>query len=245
MFLTFLEFYVRAFATLLPVLAVTAVAVAAHRAGLTRVSTVGVLAVLGLLFGLWYALAARLGELGILAPPETATGIPYILFFLFGGTAVLVLLALATATGRKLLAGADQREIIGFQAPRVMGVIFLLGWAVGDIPWQFALPAGVGDIWAGIAGWQAYRALEAGQENATALVWRANIIGILDFAVAVLTGLMTSEGFLHVMAIQNPNIINDFPLVLFPAFFVPIFLAAHVFSIVKLRGSARLSAARA
>lgn len=245
MFSTFLEFYVRAFATLLPVLAVTAVAVAAHRAGLTRASTVIVLAALGLLFGLWYALAARLGELGILAPPETATGVPYILFFLFGGTAVLVVLALATATGRKLLAGADQREIIAFQVPRVMGAIFLVGWAVGDIPWQFALPAGVGDIWAGIAGWQAYRALEAGQENATALLWRANIIGILDFAVAVLTGLMTSEGFLHLMAIENPNIINDFPLVLFPAFFVPIFLAAHVFSIMKLRSSARLSAARA
>lgn len=242
MFSAFLEFYVRAFATLLPVLAVTAVAVAAHRAGLTRASTVVVMAALGLLLGLWYALAARLGELGILAPPETATGVPYILFFLFGGTAVLVLLALATGSGRKLLAGADQREIIAFQAPRVMGVIFLVGWAVGDIPWQFALPAGVGDIWAGIAGWQAYRALEAGRENATALVWRANIIGLLDFAVAVLTGLMTSEGFLHVMAMENPNIINDFPLVLFPAFFVPIFLAGHVFSIMKLRSSARLSA---
>lgn len=245
MFSTFLEFYVRAFATLLPVLAVTAVAVAANRAGLTRSSTVVVLAVLGLLFGVWYALAARLGELGILAPPETATGVPYILFFLFGGTALLVLLAMATATGRNLLAAADQRELIGFQAPRVMGVIFLVGWAAGDIPWQFALPAGLGDIWAGIAGWQAYRALETGRADATALVWRANVIGLLDFAVAVLTGLMTSAGFLHVMAPENPNIINDFPLVLFPAFFVPIFLAAHVFSIMKLRRSARMAAAGA
>lgn len=245
MFPIFLEFYVRVFAILLPVLAVTAVAVAAHRAGLSRSSTVGVLAVLGLLFAVWYALAARLGELGILAPPETATGVPYILFFLFGGTALLVLLAFATASGRRLFAGADQRELIAFQAPRVMGGIFLIGWAVGDIPWQFALPAGLGDIWAGIAGWQALRALEAGRADATALVWRANIIGLLDFAVAVLTGLMTSVGFLHVMALENPNIINNFPLVLFPAFFVPIFLAAHVFSIMKLRGAARFSAASA
>ncbi|WP_434053074.1 MAG: hypothetical protein RDA78_28245 [Roseibium sp.] len=245
MFSTFLEFYVRAFATLLPVLAVAAIAVAAHRAGLTRASTVVALAVPGLVLGLWYALAARLGELGILAPPETASGVPYILFFLFGGTALLVLLALATATGRKLLAAADQREIIVFQAPRVMGVVFLIGWAVGDIPWQFALPAGLGDIWAGIAGWQAFRALEAGRADATALVWRANIIGLLDFTVAVLTGLMTSVGFLHVMALENPNIINEFPLVLFPAFFVPIFLAAHVFSIMKLRSQARLASAGA
>nr|WP_319386258.1 hypothetical protein [uncultured Roseibium sp.] len=242
MFSTFLEFYVRAFATLLPVLAVAAVAVAANRAGLTRSSTVVVLAVLGLLFGAWYALAARLGELGILAPPETATGVPYILFFLFGGTALLVLLAMVTATGRTLLAAADQRELIAFQAPRVMGIIFLVGWVAGDIPWQFALPAGLGDIWAGIAGWQAYRALEAGRADATALVWRANVIGLLDFTVAVLTGLMTSVGFLHVMALENPNIINDFPLVLFPAFFVPIFLAAHVFSIMKLRSAARMAA---
>ncbi|MBG6145275.1 membrane protease YdiL (CAAX protease family) [Labrenzia sp. EL_142] len=239
MFSTFLEFYVRAFATLLPVLAVIAVAIAAQRAKLSLRKTAIALSVLGIVLGLWYALAARAGELGLLMPPQTPTGIPYVLIFLFGGAGLLVLLGSATHAGRRIAESADQREMIAFQVPRVMGFVFLVGWAFGEIPWQFALPAGVGDIWVGIAGWQAFKALEQGRANANALVWRANIIGLADFAIAVLTGVLTSEGFLHVMALEEPNIINNFPLVLFPAFFVPIFLAAHIFSILQLRRAAR------
>lgn len=235
MFVTLMEFYVRAFATLLPVLAVAGIAVAAQRAEMPWKSTFKAMAVLGLVLGIWYALASWMGELDLLMPPETIAGTPYILFFLFGGTALLVLLGRVTPAGRAVTDAADQKVLIGFQIPRVMGFVFLVGWATGDISWQFALPAGVGDIWAGIAGWQAYKALERGQDNARALVWRANIIGLLDFLVAILTGVMTSEGFAHVLATDSPNIINQYPLVLFPAFFVPIFLAAHVFSIAKLR----------
>jgi hypothetical protein len=245
MFSTFMEFYVRVFAILLPVLAVTVVAMAATRARLSWRTTAVALPVLGLVFGLWYALAAWMGELGLLMPPQTPSGIPYVLLFLFGGAGLLVLLGRGTHTGRKITDSADQRELIGLQVPRVMGFVFLVGWVLGEIPWQFAIPAGVGDVWAGIAGWQAYKALERGSENASSLVWRANIIGLADFAIAVLTGVLTSEGFLHVMALEDPNIINKFPLVLFPAFFVPIFLAAHVMSILRLRREERPNAATA
>jgi hypothetical protein len=234
MFGAFLEFYVRVFSTLLPVLAVTAVAVSARRAAVPRADIVKAMASLGLVFGLWYAVAALSAEHGLLMPPETITGTPYILFFLAGGTALLLSLGRLTRTGRTLTGLADQKVLMGFQVPRVMGAVFLIGWALGEIPWQFALPAGLGDIWAGLAGWQAFRALKRGDGNARVLVWRANVIGIADFAVAVGTGLMTSEGFLHVMATGNPNIINQYPLVLFPAFFVPIFLAAHILSVVRL-----------
>jgi len=237
MFASFLDFYVRVFTTLLPMLTAAAVAVAAQQARATWRETAFAVGCLGLLFGLWYALAAFMGLQGLLMPPETVTGVPYILFFLFGGSALLILLGQATKLGRKLTGQADQRVLVAFQVPRVMGGVFLLGWAFGEIPWQFALPAGLGDIWAGIAGWQAYQALNRGADNARALVWRANVIGLADFVVAVGTGLMTSEGFLHVMAKEDPNIINHFPLVLFPAFFVPIFLSAHVFSILRLRRS--------
>ncbi|GAB4522186.1 MAG: hypothetical protein Tsb0019_23950 [Roseibium sp.] len=244
MFAAFLDFYVRVFTTLLPALALTFVAVSAQRADLSAKQTAQVLGTLGLVYGLWSAAASMLGERGVLMPPETVTGVPYILIFLFGGTAVLAGLGRLTRPGRAVTDRADQRALMVFQVPRVMGGVFLAGWAFGVIPWQFALPAGLGDIWAGVAGWQAYRALRHGAENARTLVWRANIIGMADFAVAVVTGLMTSEGFLHVMAVERPNIINQYPLVLFPALFVPIFLTAHILSVVRLRqdtGSATLA----
>ena len=105
----------------------------------------------------------------------------------------------------------------------------------GALPWQFAIPAGIGDIWAGIAGYQAYVALKTGAPDARAKLVRANIIGLADFVVAVGTGLITSEGFLHLLSHDAPNIINLHPLSMFPAFFVPIFLAFHLLSISRLR----------
>jgi len=243
MFETFLDFYVRAFTTLLPALALTAIALSARRADLSWKATTGVMAGMGLLFGLWHALAARMGKLDLLMPPETVTSTLYILFFLLGGAALLVGLGRGNRLGRKITGAADQKVLMLFQVPRVMGGVFLLGWALGEIPWQFALPAGLGDIWAGIAGWQAYRALEEGRDNAEVTVWRANLVGLADFIVAVLTGIMTSEGFAHVMAKSDPNIINHYPLVLFPALFVPIFLAAHVFSLLSLRRSLKVQVA--
>jgi len=146
-----------------------------------------------------------------------------------------------SATGRAILGGLDQRLLIGFQIPRLMGAVFLLGWAMGDIPWQFALPAGLGDIWAGVAAIQAVRAIDRGDADADRLLWRANIIGLSDFVVAVSIGVITTPGFLHLLAQDAPNIINTYPLALFPGYFVPIFIAFQLFSIGALRRGSQLA----
>lgn len=66
---------------------------------------------------------------------------------------------------------------------------------------------------------------------------RANIIGLVDFVVAITAGLLISEGFAQMLSIDAANIINEYPLALFPAFFVPMFFAFHLFSLGKLRRS--------
>ena len=129
--------------------------------------------------------------------------------------------------------------VAAFQIPRVMGGVFLIGWIAGGIPAEFAIPAGLGDIWAGIAGYQASRALATNAPNAHRLLARANVIGIADFVVAVGTGIMTSEGFLHILSKDAPNIVNDYPLALFPAYFVPIFLGFHLIAISRMRAEQR------
>lgn len=235
MFDTFAEFYVRAFTVLIPGLALLLLAVAGAGAGLRAGRIMAALVPLAVIFGLWLSGAAAMAEAGLLMPPPTLADPPYVMMFMLGGAAMLWGLARWTAPGRALTDTADQRLLIGFQIPRVMGAVFLLGWATGDIPWQFALPAGLGDIWAGVAALQAVRALNRGDASATRLVRRANIIGLGDFVVAVTTGLITSEGFLHLLSRDAGNIINAYPLGLFPAFFVPIFIAAHLLSIGRLR----------
>lgn len=241
----FLEAYVRFFAAFLPALALGMVALAAMQARLPMPRVLRAVAVGAAALGLWFAVAAGLTQAGIMMPPSTATEPPFILMMMLGGAALLWALVRWTPTGRAISDSADQRLLIGFQIPRVMGFVFLIGWAYGAIPWQFALPAGLGDVWAGVAAYQAYRAVDRGDANAPRLVMRANVIGLLDFVVAVLTGLMTSEGFLHLMSRDAPNIINAWPLGLFPSFFVGLFIAVHLLSIGALRRGQRPTPLRA
>lgn len=240
MFATFLESYVLFFAVFLPATVLTIVAVNAVRAGLTQRQVVLATTMTAFIFGGWYALASWAGLKDLLMPPPTVMDPPIVLMFLFGGAFLLWALARLTTLGRAISDQASQAYLIGFQIPRVMGFVFLLGWALGAIPWQFAIPAGIGDIWAGIAGYQAMKAVSRGDADAEAKVLRANLIGMGDFVVAVVTGLITSEGFLHLLSQDAPNIINHYPLALFPAFFVPIFLAFHFISLSKLRQTRRL-----
>lgn len=242
MFQLFLEFYVRAFAVLLPAGATAIVAIYALSAGLPRRTIATTTLCLATLFALWHAGAAAMTEAGLIMPPPTLMDPPYVMMFLIGGAVLLWALARLTQTGRSITDTMGQDVLIGVQSFRVMGWVFVLGWALGVIPWQFALPAGLGDIWAGVAGYRAMRAVNRGDPDADAMVFRANIIGLADFAVAVFTGLITSQGFLHLLAQDNPNIINAWPLGLFPASFVPIFIAFHLVSLGRLRAARHLPA---
>ncbi len=242
MFDIFATAYVQVFTTFLPALALGMLGLGAVRAGVPTVRTAWTLGVLALLLGLWHAAIVALAKAGILMPPATLADPPYALMPLIGGSLLLWSLGRFTATGQNILAGIDQRLLIGFQIPRVMGGVFLIGWLSGYIPWQFAFPAGLGDIWAGVAAMRAVRALQRGQADADRLVRRANIIGLGDFALAVVTGLITTPGFVFLLARDTPNIINAYPLALFPAFFVPMFIAFHLFSLAALRRPSRQAA---
>jgi hypothetical protein len=172
-------------------------------------------------------------------------GPPFVLGFLIGGAAIVWALACLTPLGRQIVNATPLSAIAAFQIPRIMGGVFLIGWLLGRIPPEFAIPAGLGDIWAGIAAYQASRALVASTPDAHRLLARANLIGIGDLVMAVSLGIMTSEGFAHVLSKDFPNIINDHQLALFPAYFVPIFLGFHLISISRLRNANRKTAQRA
>jgi len=241
MFETIATAYVQVFAALLPALALGILSAGAIRAGLSLKRAAWALGLVALILGLWHAAAVAMAKAGILMPPASFSEPPYALLPLLGGAFLLWALGRLTATGRAILGGLDQRLLIGFQIPRLMGAVFLLGWAMGDIPWQFALPAGLGDIWAGVAAIQAVRAIDRGDADADRLLWRANIIGLSDFVVAVSIGVITTPGFLHLLAQDAPNIINTYPLALFPGYFVPIFIAFQLFSIGALRRGSQLA----
>ncbi|MFT7595215.1 MAG: hypothetical protein ACI8R4_002543 [Paracoccaceae bacterium] len=218
--------------TALALVAVNAAGAVGH--GLTVRQVPRLLGGMALLLGLWAALATYVAQLGVMGQAPFAFAPPWVGWFFVGGAVLLFALGRLASPARVVIDRMGQNYFMGIQSFRMLGGVFLLGWAVGDIPWIFALPAGFGDIWAGIAGYRAMQAVNRGDPKARRLVVQANVIGTVDFTVALITGLITSETVYQLMAHDAPNIVGAYPLVMIPALLVPVFLAAHFFSIQRL-----------
>jgi hypothetical protein len=108
--------------------------------------------------------------------------------------------------------------------PRVAGVAFLPYLALGHLPALFAVPAGVGDIAAGIAAPLVARRLAQGTGRRAALWF--NAFGLTDLVVALTLGAVTGFQLLNVTPSSAP--ITELPLALIPTATVPLFFVLHV-----------------
>jgi hypothetical protein len=129
--------------------------------------------------------------------------------------------------------------LVAAQVYRVAGGIFLVLWADGRLPWQFALPAGIGDVaTGGVAVIVAARlAQNAIGPRRAAYAWC--LFGIADLVVAISMGAMTSPGRAHLLALETPNLlISSYPLVMVPTFAVPLALMLHGLVLWRLRRGA-------
>ena len=95
---------------------------------------------------------------------------------------------------------------------RVAGVVFLLYLALGHLPALFALPAGLGDIAAGIAAPLVAHRLAQGTGRRAALWF--NAFGMTDLVVALTLGALTGFQLLNVTPSSAP--ITELPLALIP-----------------------------
>ena len=118
---------------------------------------------------------------------------------------------------------------------RVAGVAFLLIMALGHLPALFALPAGLGDIAAGIAALLVARRLAQGSGRRAAL-W-LNAFGMTDLVVALTLGALTAYQLIHVTPSGAP--ISELPLALIPTAAVPLLFVLHITSVSVLRGAQR------
>jgi hypothetical protein len=118
---------------------------------------------------------------------------------------------------------------------RVAGVVFLLYMAFGHLPALFALPAGLGDIAAGIAAPLVARRLAQGTGRCAALWF--NAFGITDLVVALTLGALTLFQVLNVTPSSAP--IAELPLALIPTATIPLFFVLHITSMVTLARAPR------
>src|SRR3989442_12033205 len=81
--------------------------------------------------------------------------------------------------------------LVGVQLYRVVGFSFLVLYAVGRLPGEFAIPAGAGDVVVGLAAPVVVYLFYKGYRWSCLAGLRWNIAGILDLVAAVANGFLT------------------------------------------------------
>jgi hypothetical protein len=146
---------------------------------------------------------------------------------------------------RAFVLGIDLRLLTAIQGWRVIGAMFLALYAFDLLPGLFAWPAGVGDVAVGVAAPFVLLAMLRGVPTWRRQVRWLNIAGLIDFAVAVGTGVLTSSSSLGALASGGPGAsLGALPLSLVPTFAVPLWTIFHVISLLQLEvtpASARIA----
>ena len=162
--------------------------------------------------------------------------VPWLPVAAAGFVALLLALRQIPVVARALAAPGMVRRLELPHTFRVAeGTAFLLLMFLGHLPALFALPAGLGDIAAGLAApLVAYR-LARGSGRRAALWF--NAFGMADLVNALTLGALTGFALIHVTPSGTP--ISALPLALIPTAAVPLLLALHITSVSALRRAPR------
>ncbi len=173
----------------------------------------------------WFVLAVIAGASGVLAsmaPPRPQ-------FLLLGLTVGLIAAGVLVPSFRAWLAQVHLRTVIAVHVTRFIGIYFLMLYARGLLPFQFAVVGGWGDI--AIAATALLWLVVATEPEAHAtLLWVWNLSGLIDIALVVITAARLGMADPASMA---P--LRTLPLSLLPTFLVPLIIGSHVLIFWRLR----------
>jgi hypothetical protein len=176
-----------------------------------------------IVLAVWFAVAYALGESGRLAVLEP----PAPQMILLGLTAILLLNEAMLPGLRRWIASLDLRSVIAVHLSRFVGVYFLVLHERGQLPSDFAVKGGWGDIVvaSGALALLAVPGLIARRR----LVLSWNVVGFLDILFVVTTAARLAEADPASM-----RALLRLPLSLLPTFFVPLVIATHVWIFMRL-----------
>ena len=190
-------------------------------------TSLGRLTVAGVLGG-WFALVVAMGATGALDPAR-GIGVPGLGLTVALPVAVLAVAFFSAPSIRNAMLAIPMPAMVAVNAIRILGVIFLILQAAGELPAPFAPSAGWGDIFIGVTALPvAWAMLRFGpRARALALVW--NTIGIADLVNAVALGALSAPGPLQVFAgPPSSALMTTLPWLLIPRFLVPCLMFVHV-----------------
>ena len=201
----------------------------AERSGLRRSRAALLAGAAAVLLGGWLATSA------VIAGHGWYRTLPWFPVAVAGALGALLALGRIPVVARALAAPGMASGLVRPHSFRVAGVVFLFYLALGHLPALFALPAGLGDIAAGIAAPLVALRLAQGTGRRSALWF--NAFGMTDLVVALTLGALTGFGLLSVT--PTSAAITELPLALIPTATVPLLFALHVTSVSALARTPR------
>jgi hypothetical protein len=212
----------------LGLLGTTAVTVAglyrgALAAELPKRTATGVAAVAGTVWLAWVGLSTALAAADVYRQSPDP-GLPWIVVGVVVPFVVVVAASRIPVVQRILDTPGAAARLMWPQAVRVVGVVFVISWLLGDLPAVFALPAGLGDMAVGIA------AVFAARRGVRSVSF--NVLGLLDLVVAVSLGFLAGVSPVRLLPVEPSTLmVSVLPLVLIPTVAVPLVAALHVIAL--------------
>lgn len=204
------------------------------RAGFSAAARVAAWSAVALILAIWLGAIWTLAVKGVFQRDIGNVPVLPIAIFL---PVVLGLFAVTRSEGvGRLLDATPASWLVGIQVYRILGGMFLVYWIRDAIPGAFALPAGIGDVATGLLALPAAAWVASGSPKGTAIGIRWNVLGLIDFTIAIATGFLTSPGPGHLLALDHPNtLIATFPTAMIPGFAVPFSILLHALSLRQLK----------
>ena len=184
---------------------------------------------------LWFVAVFVLGGAGVIARPIGSPPIPILIGAVGPVIAFLAAYAVWPAFRESVLS-LDLVLATSIQGWRAAGLGFLALYTHGVLPGAFAYPAGLGDIAIGVTAPWVVLALIRRPGFATTrgfVVW--NLLGILDLVVALSLGGLISALATGATGEVTTQPMARLPLVLVPAYLVPLFVMLHLSALFQAR----------
>jgi len=190
--------------------------------------------------GGWVGLAMYLSVSGRLAF-SSANPAPWMGFLLIVPLLTVGVLASTSEKVRANLLGIPLQLLIGLNAMRILGVLFLLDFVAGSLSGPFPFFAGLGDMITGALAIPLALRIARSREPSVSTMTGWNAFGVLDLIVAVGLGITSVAGspLELVHAGVGSQAVQYLPLSLIPTVLVPFYLLTHAIIAGQLRVRSR------
>jgi len=163
---------------------------------------------------------------------------PWLVYFFF---ALIVIGPIAVARWSSLDELLAERRTLAelniSQTARWLGCVFLVLEVGGQLPGFFAYPAAFGDIAVGLTACVAVIALIWSTSIGIPIAW--SVLGLLDFIAPVGSAFLATQALALVNTDPRTSVFTQWPMVLFPAYLVPISIILHITTIRVLLANRR------